>query len=100
MICAQNGYKTDALADMGFPEDILKIRSRPIDDNFNFDPESVWGVGTYSKDELAIGWVFLQGKVISLRYSDLMLVTKVPKNCQISVKILSENCQLLLLLPP
>ena len=66
MICAQNGYKTDALADMGFPEDILKIRSRPIDDNFNFDPESVWGVGTYSKDELAIGWVFLQGKVTSL----------------------------------
>ena len=64
MICTQNGYKTDALAEKGLPEDILQIRSRPREDNFDFDPESVWDEGTYSMNELAIGWIFIQGKGI------------------------------------
>ena len=61
MICTQNGYKTESLTEMGLPEDILQIRSRPTGDNFDFDPEGVWDEGTYSMDELAIGWVFIQG---------------------------------------
>ena len=64
MICAQNGYKTDALADRELPEDFLQIRSRPTEDNFDFDPESVWDEGTYSMNEFAISWVFIQGKGI------------------------------------
>ena len=63
MICTQNGYKEDALADIGLPVDILKIRSRPTEDNFEFDPESVWNKVTYSSNELNINWVFLLGKM-------------------------------------
>ena len=62
MICTQNGYKEDALADIGLPVDILKIRSRPTEGNFEFDPESVWNEVTYSSNELNINWVFLLGK--------------------------------------
>ena len=62
MICTQNGYKEDALADIGLPVDILKIRSRPTEGNFEFDPESVWNKVTYSSNELNINWVFLLGK--------------------------------------
>ena len=68
MVCAQNGYKTGALADMGFPEDTLRTRSRPTEDNFDFDPENVWEEGTYSMDELAIGWLVLQGKGTSVLF--------------------------------
>ena len=64
MICAQKGYKTDVLVERGFSEDILQIRSRPTKDNFDFDSESVWDEGTYSMNELTIGWVFIQGKGI------------------------------------
>ena len=64
MVCAQNGYKMDPLANIGLPEDILKIRSRPLEENFEFDPESVWDEGTYSMNEMAINWVFIQGKGI------------------------------------
>ena len=67
MICTQNGYKEDALADIGLPVDILKIRSRPTEGNFEFDPESVWNKVTYSSNELNINWVFLLGKRQYLR---------------------------------
>ena len=71
MFCAQNGYKIDALANRGLREDILKIRSRPLEENFEFDPESVWDEGTYSLKEMAINWVFLLGENASLsKWSD------------------------------
>ena len=62
MICTQNGYKTDALADIRLPADILKIRSRPTEGNFEFDPERVWNRVTYPSNELNINWIFLLGK--------------------------------------
>ena len=71
MVCAQNGYKMDPLANIGLPEDILKIRSRPLEENFEFDPESVWDEGTYSIDEFAINWVFLLAENATLsKWSD------------------------------
>ena len=62
MICAQNGHKTNALADIGLPVDILKIRSRQTEINFEFDPESLWNKVTYSSNELNINWFVLLGK--------------------------------------
>ena len=64
MICAENGFKADALAVMGYPEDILTPQWRPMTDNYDFDADDVWENGTYSTTELAVDWIVYQGNLL------------------------------------
>ena len=64
LICAKNGFNTDALAEIGYSEDILMPQPRPTTDNYDFDAESVWEKGTYSTTELAVSWSVLQGNYL------------------------------------
>ena len=61
MICTENGFKADALAEMGYPEDILTPQGRHMVDNYDFDAEDVWEKGTYSTTELTVNWSVVQG---------------------------------------
>ena len=66
LICAKNGFKADALAEMGYPDDILTPQTRSLTDNYEFDAESVWEKGTYSNTELAVNWRAVHGNALFL----------------------------------
>ena len=68
MICSQLGYKTDVVTEMGLPKDILNtLEPHHFDgNNHDFDAQSVWDNVTYSANDFAINWVYVQGRLLSL----------------------------------
>ena len=64
MICAENGFKEDALEEMGYSEDILTPQWRTVTDNYDFDADGVWENGTYSTTELAVSGTVFQGNLL------------------------------------
>ena len=64
IICTKNGFKADALEEMGYSDDILTPQWRQMGDNYDFDAEGVWQKGTYSTSELAAIGTVLQGNLL------------------------------------
>ena len=67
MICSQIGYKTDVLTEMELPKNVLNtiVPRNLVENNYDFDAQSVWDNGTYSLKDLEINQFVMKGKPIS-----------------------------------
>ena len=63
VFCTKFPFKTDMMTEMGFREKFLLVKPHTYLENKNItDLNDVWENGTYSMDELSIGWLVMYGK--------------------------------------
>ena len=75
VICAQRGYKKDAFTTMGATEYIFRDSNQYPGSAHDFDLDSLWERGTYSRDELKLAWLYLLGKTGKfIRLSNMLLL--------------------------
>ena len=64
VFCTKFPFKTDMMTEMGFREKFLLVKPHTYLENKNItDLNDVWENGTYSMDELSIGWLVMYGNV-------------------------------------
>ena len=63
VFCTQYPFKADVMKNMGLRQNFLLVQPYTYLENINItDINDVWENGTYSMDELALGWLVMYGK--------------------------------------
>ena len=75
MICAQLGYKKDVFTNMGVTEYIFRDFNQYPGSAHDFDLDSLWEMGTYSRDELDVYWLYVLGNTSKfVRLGNMLLL--------------------------